>query len=124
PVQQPTHQDETPSPPSEYQQPHGRMLIFWGCGEHAPPNQPIVIDFARMGPQGQGMEQMMALSRGLGVAPMQPPSPGRSATYGEWPNAQSRASVPPDGSLVGAHAVRGDYSPDINFNLGPDQDFM
>jgi hypothetical protein len=26
----------------------GRLLIYWGCGEHAPKGQPVVIDFARV----------------------------------------------------------------------------
>lgn len=125
PVQQPpAHEESAPGPPPQYQQPHGRMLIFWGCGEHAPPGQPLIIDFSKIGPQGQGMDQMMALSKGLGVTPMEPPSPERYVTYGEWPNAQSDAQVPPSGSLVGAHLVHGNYTPDINFNLTPDQDFM
>ena len=25
------------------QMPQGRLLLFWGCGEHAPPNQPVVL---------------------------------------------------------------------------------
>jgi hypothetical protein len=49
------------------------MQIYWGCGEHAKPGQPVVIDFAQMsaGKMPAGME---ALTRGLGVRPMQPPS--------------------------------------------------
>jgi hypothetical protein len=126
PVQQqaPTHQETEPGPPPQYQQPHGRMLIYWGCGEHAGPGQPLVIDFSKIGPEGQGAGQFAALARGLGINPMQPPSPARDATYGEWPNAQSRTQVPPEGSLQGAHAIRGNYSPDISFNLTADQDFL
>jgi hypothetical protein len=124
PVQQPAHIEAEPGPPPQYQQPHGRMLIFWGCGEHAPPDQPLVIDFSKIGPQGEGAGQFAALSRGLGVTPMQPPSPARNATYGEWPNEQTRTQVPPDGSLQGAHSVRGNYNPDINFTLTAEQDFL
>jgi hypothetical protein len=124
PTQQPSHVEAEPGPPPQYQQPHGRMLIFWGCGEHAPPGQPVVIDFAKIGPNGQGVSQMQAISRGLAVTPMQPPSPTRSATYGEWPNAQTRAEIPAGGSLQGAHTVRGDYTPEIHFNLTADQDFL
>jgi hypothetical protein len=32
--------------------------------------------------------------------------------------------VPGEGSLVGQHVVRGDYSPEIRFALSPDQDFL
>jgi hypothetical protein len=119
----PTHQEAEPTPPPQYQQPHGRMLIFWGCGEHAGPNQPYVIDFANMA-NGQGAQQMMALMRGLAISPMQPPSPQHNATYGEWPNQKSDTSVPPDGSLVGPHLVKGNYTPDIQFSLTPAQDFL
>jgi len=114
---------EEPAIPREFQKPNGRLLIFWGCGEHAGPNQPVVIDFAKL-TSGQIPPGLQGLGRGLGVSPMQPPSPSRDATYGEWPNAQARASVPPQGSLMGEHAVRGDYSPDIRFSLSADQDFL
>ncbi|MDB5425266.1 MAG: hypothetical protein JWQ29_2682 [Phenylobacterium sp.] len=118
-----THVEETPQIPREYQKPRGRMLIFWGCGEHAKAGQPIVIDFAQIsaGKMPAGME---ALSKGFGARPMQPPSPGRDATYGEWPNAKSRTSVPSEGSLVGDHLVQGNYSPEIKFALNPNQDFL
>jgi hypothetical protein len=115
--------EEEPSAPPQYQKPHGKMLIFWGCGEHARPGQPVVIDFAKVG-EGQIPPGLDALTHGFGVTPMQPPSPTRNRTYGEWPNQQARTSVPSEGSLVGQHTVRGDYSPEINFTLGPDQDFL
>jgi len=118
----PTHQEAEPGPPPQYHQPKGRMLIFWGCGEHAAAGQPLVIDFAQLG-QG-GAQQFMALTRGLALTPMQPPSPGRNTTYGEWPNTQSSTTVPPQGSLQGQHHVHGNYSPDINFSLAADQDFL
>ena len=114
---------EGPRPPMSYERPNGRMLIFWGCGEHAGPGQPVVIDFARLG-QGQGggqMASLMAVYANLGGTP---PSAGRHATYGEWPNERGRTSVPGDGSLAGAHLVRGNYSPDVNFTLTPSQDFL
>ncbi len=126
PVLQPQtpHEEEKPDPvPREYQKPKGRMLIFWGCGEHAKPGQPIVIDFAQMaaGKVPPGMEM---LGRGLGVTRERPPSPGRYATYGEWPNAKSRATVPSQASLVGDHTVQGNYSPTIKFALSADHDFL
>jgi hypothetical protein len=124
PVAQPAQPvDDAPTLPREYQKPRGRMLIFWGCGEHARPNQPVVIDFAKMA-AGQVPANVQAMTKGLNVAPMQPPSPARAATYGEWPNAETRASVPTNGSLVGEHTVQGSYSPQIRFSLAPDQDFL
>ena len=99
------------------QRPRGRMLIYWGCGEHAP--APIVIDFSKIGPNMPPPNMPF-----VAASPGRPPSPGRYATYGDWPNQQARTTVPPDGSLVGAHVVRSSYSPEIHFNLGPGQDFL
>ena len=117
------HTESEPSPPPQYRQPHGRMLIFWGCGEHAPPGQPYVIDFAQLDPANAG-QKFMALSRGIAFSPMQPPSPGRNTTYGEWPNRLTRVNVSGDASLQGEHVVKGNYSPEIRFTLAPDQDFL
>ena len=103
------------------QKPDGRMLIFWGCGEHAPNGQPISLEFSHMTDPGYA-ERFGQAMRGMPVSPQTPPSPANWTTYGEWPNA--RSGGPPQGSLVGPHQVRGNYSPDIEFSLGPDQDFM
>jgi hypothetical protein len=40
------------------------------------------------------------------------------------PNAQARTTVPGEGSLVGAHTIHGDYSPEIKFSLTGAQDFL
>lgn len=32
--------------PGDYEQPRGRLFLFYGCGETAPRGQPVVIDFA------------------------------------------------------------------------------
>lgn len=117
-----------PGLPPEYQKPRGRMLIFWGCGERARPGQPITIDFAQMTPEAMKAGKLPAgfeaLSKGFGLSPMRPPSPSRNTTYGEWPNERTRMTVPSDGSLVGEHAVRGNYSPEIRFSLAQNQDFL
>ncbi len=34
--------------PQNFQQPKGRMLIYWGCGEHVSAGQPTVLDYAKM----------------------------------------------------------------------------
>lgn len=102
------------------ERPKGRILIYWGCGDHARPGQPVVIDFESLS-QGRlppAFANLMAMRGAL------PPSPERFATYGEWPNARSSERIPAGGSLVGEHLVRGNYSPDIRFTLGPNQDFM
>lgn len=123
PEQQPVHEEEGPAPPPQFQQPHGKMLIFWGCGEHAGPNQPVVIDFATM-TSPQAAAQFGQLMHAIQINQPQPPSPGRNTTYGEWPNRKSTVQVPAGGSLIGDHTVRGDYTPDIRFSLGQGQDFM
>ncbi|MCR5873399.1 hypothetical protein LRS10_03835 [Phenylobacterium sp. J426] len=123
PKQAPALREETPDEavPPEYRKPRGKMLIFWGCGEKARPGQPYVIDFANM---AEGKQNPAGMFRGIDYRAMQPPSPGRNRTYGEWPNEKTRDLVPARGSLVGAHAVRGNYSPEINFTLGAEQDFL
>jgi hypothetical protein len=98
---------------------NGRILIYWGCGEHARPGQPYEIDLARLR-AGQMPPAMAALA----LRPMQPPSQLNSTSWGEWPNQRSRTTIPAGGSLVGAHSIRGNYSPDINFTLAPGQDFL
>ncbi|HRD26689.1 MAG TPA: hypothetical protein PLO65_00155, partial [Caulobacter sp.] len=114
---------EEPGMPQSYEKPRGRMLIYWGCGERARPGQPVVIDFAKVA-DGQVPPAFTQMMQGLQVSAMQPPSPTRSRTYGEWPNDRARTQVPPDGSLTGTHTIRGNYSPQIQFSMTPDQDFL
>ncbi|HEY5723936.1 MAG TPA: hypothetical protein VIT45_16625 [Allosphingosinicella sp.] len=101
------------------ERPRGRMLIYWGCGEHARAGQPVIVDFATM--TSGRMPPAFANSP---FRPMTPPGPGTSTTYGEWPNERSGTQVPANGSLIGPHTVRGNYTPNINFTLGAGQDFL
>lgn len=103
----------------QFERPRGRMLIYWGCGERARPGQPVVFDFSTIGTDAP----MPTLST-LSVRTMQPPSASRHATYGTWPNERTRMRPPPDGSLVGDHVISGNYSPEIRFSLGQNQDFL
>lgn len=98
------------------QKPKGRMLIFWGCGEHAGPGQPVVIDFSKLaaGQMPQGL-WTSAIPRDWG------PSIENSRTFGRWPSEDGKY-VKPDSSLPGAHRVAGNYSPPIAFTLA--KDFM
>jgi len=107
--------------PDEYRKPKGRMLVFWGCGEHARPGQPYVIDFAKM---ASGQQNPVNMFKGIDYRAMQPPSPSRNRTYGTWPNEKTRDQVPSAGSLIGEHTIRGNYSPEIKFTLEEDQDFL
>ena len=103
----------------QMQKPKGRMLIYWGCGDKARPGQPVVVDFAAL----TSGKVPSAFTLGA-IKAMTPPSAAGHATYGEWPNQRSQARVPASGSLVGAHVVRGNYTPEIRFNLAPGQDFL
>lgn len=110
---------EDPRPP-EMRKPEGRMLIYWGCGDRAAANQPVVIDFAKLGSDPATLAQQFSRLQTTKVSAPRPPSPDKFRTYGEWPNEQTRTAVPANGSLIGAHQVRGNYSPPINFNLSED----
>ncbi len=112
---------ETPGMPEHVQRPQGKMIIYWGCGEHAGANQPTVVDFSKLaaGQMPPGFSAMMSAVRAA-----QPPRAGQSAGFGEWPNTRDSRPVPSAASLIGAHRVEGNYSPPIAFSLGAGQDFM
>ena len=101
------------------ERPKGRILIYWGCGERARAGQPAVIDMASL---ASGKAQ--SLMRSANVKFITPPSADRAGTYGEWPNEKNGTRVPAAGSLVGAHVVKGNYTPEIRFNLAQNQDFL
>jgi hypothetical protein len=107
------------SMPQGMEQPKGRMLIYWGCGENVRPGQPVIIDFARV---AQGQAPTGLTSRRVSIP--NAPSPSRSKTYGDWPNQQDSKTIPAAASLIGEHQIKGNYSPDIRFSLGDGQDFM
>ena len=123
PVGQPAPPASDPMPQTRGDGGRMRMLIYHGCGEATGPGQPLVIEISSDNPD-QGARQMAALMEAVRVSPETPPSPGAGRTYGEWPNHRSNQSIPANGSLVGDHRVRGNYTPDIPFRLGADQDFM
>ena len=110
---------ERPDLPPQFQQPKGRMLIYWGCGEHVSAGQPTVIDFSKMaaGQVPPGMASMAAMAKVVS-------GPHSAPGFGRWPNDRDRRAVPAAGSLLGAHKVQGNYSPPIDFSLGAGQDFM
>ena len=105
--------------PQNFQRPKGRMLIYWGCGDHAGAGQPTVIDFAKVaaGQMPPGMAQLAGLAH---VVRRPSSAPG----FGEWPNRKDSRAVPASGSLIGAHRVQANYAPAMTFNLGAGQDFM
>ena len=97
----------------------GRILIYWGCGDRVRPGQPFEIDLARL-----SAGQMPPAMAQLAMQAMNPPNAASATTYGEWPNQRSRGDIPAQASLVGAHTIRGNYTPEINFTLGAGQDFL
>jgi hypothetical protein len=112
---------QTSGLPQNFQRPQGRMLIYWGCGEHAGAGQPTVVDFANMA-AGKMPPGFAAMAQAMQAA--QPPRAGQSAGFGEWPNTKDSRPVPSRASLLGAHKVEGNYSPPIAFSLAAGQDFM
>jgi len=94
----------------------GRILLYWGCGDHAPKGQPVVIDLASIA-RGQVPQGVFttSLPRDLG------PSTSNSTTFGHWPSEDGKY-VKSNSSLLGAHRIAGNYSPEIAFTLS--KDFM
>jgi hypothetical protein len=113
--------ERPPGMPQGFERPRGRMLIYWGCGEHVGAGQPTVIDFSKLaaGQVPPGMAAMATMGRSATR-----PGPRSAPGYGEWPNPRDSRPVPATGSLLGAHRVEGNYSPPIGFALAAGQDFM
>lgn len=104
-------------------QPKGRMLVYWGCGDHAGAGQPMVLDYAQMA-SGKVPESIKAFGATMGRSYANSFGPTDAPGFGEWPNRQDSRLVPPGSSLLGAHKIAGNYSPQIDFTLGAGQDFM
>jgi hypothetical protein len=110
PVVKEKHQEDVPD---NYEKPKGRLLLFWGCGAQAGAGQPVIIDFAKVA-SGQSWPSGIFSRR---VSTQMGPAYGRSKTYGDWPNEKDSTRVPNESSLRGEHVIKGNYSPDIRFNL-------
>jgi hypothetical protein len=105
--------------PRGFEQPRGRLLLYWGCGERAGPGQPVVIDFAKV---ARGQLPPGLMSQGANLPDDWEITQTNSTTYGEWPNPDDVKQVPSRASLRGAHRIASAYAPEIKFDL--DQDFM
>ena len=113
---------QAPAPtgmPATMQQPKGRMLIYWGCGERVSAGQPTVIDFSKVaaGKVPPGMAAMASMAKVV-------TGPHSAPGFGRWPNDRDSRAVPAAGSLIGAHKVQASYAPPIGFSLAAGQDFM
>ena len=101
----------------------GRMLIYWGCGDHVSSGQPLVVNLADLA-SGKVPESIKRAAAGMGRTPHSYGGPNSAPGYGEWPNNKDSRPVPAGASLLGAHKIAGNYSPPIEFTLGQGQDFM
>lgn len=99
------------------QTPKGRLQLFWGCGEHAPAGQPVVIDFAKM---AKGQVPAGLFAQGVNLPDDWQIMASNSTTYGEWPNGRDSKAVRANASLLGAHRVVSTYAPEISFTLADD----
>lgn len=108
--------DEPGQMPHDFQRPKGRLLLYWGCGTHAPKGQPAIIDFSKIG-TGQPMPNLYSAR----IPADRGPTSANSRTFGEWPNAKSNKR-PQGGSLIGNHRISSTYAPEIQFALA--QDYM
>jgi len=125
-AQKPAEYQPSEDRPQQGEPPKGKILIFWGCGEHAPAGQPMVIDLSKLTDPAARMAMVskMIPAQPVALDAVHPPSPDRWKSYGEWPNEKSRTGLDGNSSLLGAHVVKGNYSPQINFTLAQTQDFM
>ena len=103
--------------PPQAQMPSGRLLLFWGCGEHAPAGQPVVIDFSKL---ARGQMPPGLFARGVRLPEDWNVTSTNSRTFGEWPNARDGKTVSASASLLGPHRVASTYAPDISFTLTDD----
>src|SRR5690606_3076547 len=125
PVNGPVIEGDDPSGPSA-ETPKGKIYIFWGCGEATRPGQPLVIDLSKSTDPNTRMVEMAKFTSAapVGLRTARKPTPEQSAGFGEWPNAKNTKPIKGNASLVGAHSIKGNYSPDISFALSDSQDFM
>ncbi len=107
----------SPGETRQPEMPKARLLLYWGCGEHAGPGQPVVIDFAKIA-KGQVPPNLYAAA--VSVPEQWRVMQSNSTTFGEWPNAKDAKQVPGNSSLLGAHRIASNYAPEISFDLDTD----
>jgi hypothetical protein len=113
----PPADDETPTPPENFERPKGRIYLYWGCSETLRPGQPRVLDMATAAPMEYGsiFQSRHATQRGTHAARGRP----------LWPNPNDTRMVPDGASLVGEHAFAGQGVPDnFRFAIPAAQDIM
>ncbi|MXO59454.1 hypothetical protein GRI89_07855 [Altererythrobacter salegens] len=108
---------QAPGEMPQGQMPKGRLLLYWGCGEHAGPGQPVVIDFSKL---AQGQIPPGLYMQGTDLPEAWSVTRQNSKTFGEWPNTKDSRAIPANSSLLGPHTIKSSYAPDINFTLADD----
>ena len=101
----------------------GKMLIYWGCGDHVGAGQPMTVNLADLA-SGKVPDSIKRAASAMGRTRHSYGGPTSAPGFGEWPNNKDSRPVPAGASLVGAHKVQANYAPPIDFTLGQGQDFM
>lgn len=115
----PSQPPEREYKPDKHEKGKIRLLYYWGCGDTIGAGQPRVFDSEKNNPA-----DMARIFKGRTPTVQTPPSVHKGWTYGEWPYADERTTIPKDSSLVGEHRIRGNYTIDIPFSLDTKRDFM
>jgi hypothetical protein len=108
--------DDTVQTPT-YEQPKGKIKLYWGCGTAIRADQPKVVDLstATIDQFGEIFKGRRATQRGTHSAPGRP----------VWPNPTDHRSLPGGSSFAGEHVFTGQGVPDsFKFTLPPAQDVM
>lgn len=118
----PVRRSEERDLPEQRERPEGnaRMLFFWGCGENAGADQPVILDMKQI-MDGKLPPSMQSYTVNMGPTG---PQFGRDRSYMVWPNRKDNQAVPSTASLLGDHLVKSNASPDIRFGVQSAHDFM
>jgi hypothetical protein len=101
----------------------GKMLVYWGCGDHVGAGQPMTVELADLA-SGKVPDSIKRAASAMGRTRHSYGGPTSAPGFGEWPNQKDSRAVPSGASLVGPHKIQSNYSPTIDFTLGQGQDFM
>ncbi|QDX81885.1 hypothetical protein B9N43_11850 [Denitratisoma sp. DHT3] len=109
--------------------PEGRILIYWGCGETVPKGQPQVIDVKTMSksmsPEVMAMVRQAQVRKGGGGG--MPPGAGSLPPRTVWWPAGDAdfKGIPAEASAVGEHVVKASFmNEDIRYTIDGGLDFL
>jgi hypothetical protein len=113
-----------PAPPSDdepvegnYEQPKGKLVMYWGCSETVKPGQPKVVDLstATLGEISKFFQSRRATRRGAHLAVGRP----------VWPSRDDRRVFEEGASIVGEHSFAANGVPEsFKFTIPEAQDIM